>query len=207
MSDNLPCSFIVSAFVLFLLIARPPEGVCLHMGVPSSSPPVLPPSLPVAPAATTPLWSRALWSRSPTPSTLSKVSDVFHSHLTFSIVSSIPPRKLPLLPEFLLDFLAPLGPGFTLPPDCLSSSCSSVHQLSGGVSQIDLEATLFSLSKLHHCSQSLRCCLCADDSLEVGVWLRDWVSASSVFSRLDGAVGMPCTTLEVSSSRWNCFFL
>lgn len=114
MSDNLPCSFIVSAFVLFLLIARPPEGVCLHMGVPSSSPPVLPPSLPVAPAATTPLWSRALWSRSPTPSHCQK-SVMFSILILLSpLLSSIPPRKLlpPSRIPFSLGFHGSTGSWF-----------------------------------------------------------------------------------------------
>lgn len=176
MSDNLPCSFIVSAFVLFLLIARPPEGVCLHMGVPSSSPPVLPPSLPVAPATTTPLWSRALWSRSPTPSTLSKVSDVFHSHLTFSIAQQHSTQEA--APSFQNSFL--FGISWlhwvlvllslqTAPPHLSLLSTSSVVVFL----RIDLKPLLFSFSKLHHCSQSLRCYLCADDS-----WR--WVSGSGI---------------------------
>lgn len=139
MSDNLPCSFIFSAFVLFLLTARPLEEFCLHMGVLSSSRPVLPPSLPVASATTTLLWSRPLWSRSPTPSTLSKPMMCFHPHLTFSIAQQHSTQEA--APSFQKSFLFGISRLhrvlvlFSL-HDCPSSSPSSpLQRLSGGVSQ------------------------------------------------------------------------
>lgn len=168
MSDNLPCSFIFSAFVLFLLIARPLEEFCLHMGVPSSSPPVLPPSLPVASATTTLLWSRPLWSRSLTPSTLSKPIMCFYPHLTFSIAQQHSTQEA--APSFQKSFLfgiSRLHQVLVLLSlhDCPSSSPLLLSSNSAVVFlRTDLKSLSSPFSKLHHCSQSVRCCLCADDS-------------------------------------------
>lgn len=179
--------------------------------VPSSSPPVLFPSPPMATATTTPL--RPLWSRSPTPSTLSKPVDMFpFSSYVLHVSVAFHPGGSSLLLEFLSlwDFTPSPGPGFPLLPWLsllISFFSSSPPAQWWYFSGLGLEPLFSTFSKLHHCSQSLRCLLCTDDSWMYVPSSGIWVFTSYLFSCLDGAVWLPCITLEVSTSKWNCLSL
>lgn len=116
---DLPQSFIVSAFALFLLIARPLEGVCLHMGVPSSSPPVLPSISSSGFCHNHSTLVKAPLVKVTNTVHIVKANDVFLPSSYFLLRSAaFHPGSCSLLPELLSlwEFMAPLGPGFTLPP-------------------------------------------------------------------------------------------